>query len=117
MIEQLKTDNPELADQMAEKNRELKTLRTQIQRLRTEAENNPNRAAKLGAYSNAEEREIELIEKQNLVLLELSSVFPNYEIKRLSGQKTCLPLVLLVLKPSHKRKNPSNKTNTANSPA
>lgn len=91
MIEQLKTDNPELADQMAEKNRELKTLRTQIQRLRTEAENNPNRAAKLGAYSNAEEREIELIEKQNLVLLELSSVFPNYEIKQLSSKDLPAP--------------------------
>ncbi|MBL7932619.1 MAG: hypothetical protein JNL60_11995, partial [Bacteroidia bacterium] len=85
LLESAKQDNPELAQRIEERRSELPTLKTQIKNLRDEA-NALNNTAKLGAISNAEEKELELIQKQNLLLDELKKQYPDYVVKPYSGR-------------------------------
>lgn len=84
LLEKSRTDNPELAQSIEEKRGEFPILKTQIKNLRDEA-NALNNTAKLGAISNAEEKELELIQKQNALLEELKKQYPDYVVKPYSG--------------------------------
>ena len=46
--------------------------------LREEANTLPNKAAQLGAISNAEEKETEVIQQQNQLIADLKKQYPNY---------------------------------------
>lgn len=66
----------------------------QAQKIRTEAENNPSDAAKLGGLSNAEEKENEALTKQQKALEILSKVNPNYNVKPIVAEtNTVNPVV------------------------
>ena len=54
---------------------------TQAQNLRTEANNLPNDAAKIGGYSNAEEKENQALAKQKELLDVYQKYFSNYVLK------------------------------------
>lgn len=60
---------------------EANTLMTQANNLRTEANAYPNDAAKLGGYSNAEEKEQQAIAKQQEALATYKKYFPDYKPK------------------------------------
>jgi hypothetical protein len=86
LLEKLKTDNPELASQLTDKKDAYTPLKVQVTNLREEANALNNKAAKLGAISNAEEKEIELITKQKALLAELQKQYPDYVVKAVSGK-------------------------------
>jgi hypothetical protein len=81
LIDKLKTDNPALSTEMEAKREEYSPLKTQVRNLRDEANALNNKAAKLGALSNAEEKEVELIQKQGQLLNELKKQYPDYVVK------------------------------------
>lgn len=92
LIAKLKTDNPEMAADVESRREELAPLKIQISNLRAEANALNNKAAKIGAMSNAEEKEIELIQKQNVLLTELKKKYPDYQetpyVAKSSGDET-----------------------------
>lgn len=85
LISRLRQDDPAVASNMVERRAEFQTLTTQIKNLRDETNGISNKAAKLGAISNAEEKESELIKKQNQMLDELKNRYPDYEVKPYTG--------------------------------
>ncbi len=85
LIAKLKTDNPDMASEMESRREEYTPLKTQIGNLRAEANALNNKAAKLGAISNAEEKEIELIQKQTSLLNELKRKYPDYVVKQMEA--------------------------------
>ncbi len=76
-----KTDNPALATTLEQKNIEIATLKTQSEQLRNEANLLTNNNAKIGAIMNAEEKENEMLQKQNEVIAELKKQYPDYVVK------------------------------------
>ncbi len=56
----------------------------QSQKIREEADSYPNNAAKLGGYSNAEEKEFQALFKQQALLDSYKKEFPNYVPKKAS---------------------------------
>jgi hypothetical protein len=54
----------------------------QSQKIREEADSYPNNAAKLGGYSNAEEKEFQALFKQQALLDSYKKEFPNYVPKK-----------------------------------
>lgn len=85
LIEKLKYDNPDLAEEIEEKRNEYAPLKSQINNLRTEANALSNKAAKIGAISNAEEKELELIQKQKELLVQLQNIYPDYVVTTTSA--------------------------------
>lgn len=85
LMERLNTDNPDLSAGLQEKRNAYAPLKTQISNLRAEANALNNKAAKLGAISNAEEKETELIQKQTELLNELKKQYPDYIVKPVGG--------------------------------
>lgn len=81
LLEKLKTDNPVLASELQSKNNESKILYDQSKQLREEANSLNNTSAKLGALSNAEEKEAETTQKQTVILNELKKQYPNYTVR------------------------------------
>lgn len=81
LMERLKSDNPSLAEELQVRRDEFGPLKTQISNLRAEANALNNKAAKVGAISNAEEKELELIQKQSEVLAKLKKQYPDYVVK------------------------------------
>ncbi len=86
LLGKAKNDNPDLASESDTKNNELITLYEQTKKLRQEAEALDNPAAKLGAISNVEEKEAELIQKQNQLINELKKQYPDYVVKPLNSE-------------------------------
>ncbi|MCC6372693.1 MAG: PD40 domain-containing protein [Bacteroidia bacterium] len=84
LLAKMRNDNPELSVDLAAKKEEQNNLKSQIQKLREEAESQNNKAAKLGAINNAEERELELLAKQEQLIAELKKQYPDYVIKPLN---------------------------------
>lgn len=80
LIEKLKTDNPAMAVVMENNRTELVPLYSQGKNLREEANSLSNNSAKLGAISNAEEKEAELLKKQKELLGKLKRQYPDYVI-------------------------------------
>ncbi len=87
-ITELKTlmsnDNQVLDSDLDELSIDIDNLNGQIRKLKEEAANLPNRSAQLGALSNVDEKERELLQKQNDLLSGLRRNYPNYEPKTLS---------------------------------
>lgn len=81
LISKLKTDKPELASEMEAKRDEYAPLKNQVKILRDEANALNNKAAKVGAISNAEEKEFELLQKQTALLNDLKKEYPDYVVK------------------------------------
>ncbi len=88
MLKSLKTDNPDLANVLEQKNNDIATLAKQVVALREEANAIPNGKAKLGALSNVEEKELELIQKQSNLINELKKTYPNYVMPANVGVST-----------------------------
>ena len=86
LLDKLKIDNPDLASQLSEKRSEYAPVKKQIRNLRDEANALSSKPAKLGAISNAEEKELELIQKQTELLTELKKQYPDYVVKPMSNQ-------------------------------
>lgn len=85
--EKLKTDNPDLSAQLEEKINEINTLKVKSQQLRDEANSQTNNNAKIGSLMNAEEKEAELLQKQNEVLSEMKKQYPDYAVKTSSSNE------------------------------
>lgn len=88
LLGKLAADNPALRQDLMDKNIELENLALKAGRLREEANSLPNRAARLGALSNAEEKEAELIQKQTDLLNEMKKVYPEYVVKPVSEESS-----------------------------
>jgi hypothetical protein len=78
MLGKLDTDNPTLGAQLRDKKIEVANLKDQAKKLREEADQLTSDAAKVGAYSNAEEKEAELLQKQDQLINELKKQYPDY---------------------------------------
>ncbi len=87
LLDKLAKDNPDLRRELLDKNTELQNLSVKANQLRDEANSLPNRAARLGALSNAEEKEAELIQKQNELLSELKKAYPDFVVKPLTPEE------------------------------
>jgi hypothetical protein len=85
LLLKLKTDDPDLASQLSEKNGEVNTLKNQSKQLREEANSQANTNAKIGSMMNAEEKESEMLQKQNDILNELKKRYPDYVVKENNG--------------------------------
>ena len=85
LLTKLKTDNPTLLSELEQKNNEINTLKTQSQKLREEANAQSNPNAKIGALSNAEEKEAEYLIKQNQLIAELKKQYPDYVVTPLNN--------------------------------
>lgn len=85
LLSKLKNDDPELASQLSEKSTEVTTLKTQSKQLREEANAQSNTNAKIGSMMNAEEKESEMLQKQNDILNELKKRYPDYVVKETAG--------------------------------
>lgn len=85
LLTRLRSDNPDQASDMESRREEYTPLKAQIGNLRTEANALNNKAAKLGAISNAEEKELELIRKQTSLLNELKKKYPDYVVKQIEA--------------------------------
>lgn len=81
LIGKLKTDNPAKAEELESKNNESEIIYNQTKQLRDEANGLTNVSAKLGALSNAEEKEAENNQKQMALLDELKKLYPDYVMK------------------------------------
>jgi hypothetical protein len=89
LLTRLKNDNPALSTELEPKSADLLTLNEQTKKLREEA-NTLSPAAKLGAISNVEEKEAELIQKQNQLINELKKQYPDYVVKPLNAEQETL---------------------------
>ena len=79
----LSEDNLTLSPEQDQLSVEVQNITKQIQKLKEEASNLPNRSAKLGALSNVEEKEVELIQKQTSLLEGLKKQYPDYVVQPL----------------------------------
>jgi hypothetical protein len=68
-------------DQM---NIDIQNLNSQVRKLKEEAASLPNRSAQLGALSNVEEKERELIRKQTDLIESLRKKYPDFQVQPLS---------------------------------
>jgi len=81
LIQMYKNDDPIKADELENKRNTLAPLKQQIANLRNDVNIQTNPSAKLGAIGNAEEKESELIKKQNEILTTLRKKYPDYIVK------------------------------------
>jgi len=88
LMDKVKTDNPDLAAQLEQKNIDIATLNSQAQQLRTEANSQTNKNAQVGSLANAEEKESEMLKKQNEVIAELKKQYPDFVLKEPSVSNT-----------------------------
>jgi hypothetical protein len=88
LLTKLKTDNPGLASEIESRRDDYSLLKTQSKNLREEANALSNKAAKIGALSNVEEKEAELMLKQSAVLSELQQKYPDYVVKQVAPQSS-----------------------------
>lgn len=89
LLTRLKNDNPTLNSDLEPKSAELIALKEQTKKLREEADA-LSPAARLGAISNVEEKEAELIQKQNQLINELKKQYPDYVVKPLNTDNETL---------------------------
>jgi hypothetical protein len=118
LLTKLKTDNPTLLSELEQKNNEINTLKTQSQKLREEANAQSNPNAKIGALSNAEEKEAEYLIKQNQLIAELKKQYPDYVVTPLNNNNasgnTNVPNSLIVKQKQIQEKQSSELTNLTN---
>ncbi|HOZ86709.1 MAG TPA: hypothetical protein PL029_03075, partial [Bacteroidia bacterium] len=114
MLSSLKNDNAEMFADINNRNKDLITANEKSKKLRDEANALPNAAAKLGAYSNAEEKEAELIQSQAQLIAELKKQYPNYEVKPFVAGVNDTPESLNEKKNQIREKQYSELTNLTN---
>jgi len=118
MLAKLKSDNPTLNTELEQKNNEINVLKEQAKKLKEEANAQTNPAAKIGALSNAEEKEAELLIKQNQLITELKKQYPDYIIKPATLENTNsnanLPAALVQKQKQVQDKQASELTNLTN---
>ncbi len=114
MLSSMKNDNPELYADLNARNKDLLTNLDKAKQLRAEANNLPNAAAKLGAYSNVEEKEAELAQSQVQLITELKKQYPNYEVKPYVAGLNDTPETLNEKKNQLREKQYSELTNLTN---
>ncbi len=117
MLSKLKTDNPTLNTELQQKNNEIAVLKEQAKKLKEEANAQTNPAAKIGALSNAEEKEAELLIKQNQLITELKKQYPNYVVKTVTPENnnsTTLPANLAQKQKQVQDKQSAELTNLTN---
>ncbi|MGZ3900010.1 MAG: hypothetical protein ACXVDC_06760, partial [Bacteroidia bacterium] len=114
LLEKLKAEDPDLASQLSEKTSEVTGLKTKSQQLRDEANAQPNANAKIGAMMNAEEKEMELIQKQNEILTELKKRYPDYVVKENTETAGAIPADLKLKQAQLAEKQNGQLTNLTN---
>lgn len=114
LLAKLKNDNPALSEDLETKSNELRTLNEQTHQLREEANALANPAAKLGAISNAEEKEAELIQKQDQLINELKKQYPDYVVKPLNSENNETPEELAQKRNLAKEKQNAQLTDLTN---
>lgn len=117
MLGKLKTDNATLHNELEQKSNELKGLKTQAKELRNEANALANNAARLGAISNAEEKELELLQKQNQLITELKKQYPAYVVQpaaEITASNNEVPAALVQKRKAAVEKQFSELTNLTN---
>ena len=80
LLKKLRDDDPDLASDYEDRLNEYSPLKNQIRNLRDEANSLSNKGAKLGAISNVEDKELELLTKQSALLSDLKRKYPNYVV-------------------------------------
>ncbi len=96
MLAALKNTKPDVYNRLKEEQDEIESGKKQTVALREEANAIKNNSAKLGAISNAEEEEADLLSRQNKLINELKNHVPNYVVKEptfnnISGQAALSP--------------------------
>ena len=86
LMEKLNQDEPTKIAELEDRITEYGAIKKQIRNLRDEANALTSMPAKLGAISNAEEKEHELIQKQSEVLNQLMEKYPDYVVKQVSSE-------------------------------
>ena len=81
LLERLRKDNGAEATAYTERLQALQSEKTKAAQLRTEAGAMKSMAARNGAYSNAEEKESEILVKQSELLKDLLLKYPDYTMK------------------------------------
>lgn len=81
--QQLSDDNESLDAELDQVNIDIQNLNNQVRKLKEEAASLPNRSAQLGALSNVEEKERELLTKQKELIKGLQKKYPDYTLKPL----------------------------------
>ncbi|MBA3682492.1 MAG: PD40 domain-containing protein [Bacteroidetes bacterium] len=118
LLTKLKTDNPTLTTDLEQKNNEISILKEQAKKLKEEANAQTNPAAKIGALSNAEEKEAELLIKQNQLITELKKQYPDYVVKTVTPENnnstTTLPADLAQKQKQVQDKQTTELTNLTN---
>jgi len=114
MLVSLKNDNAELYAEFNFISKELFLLEDKTKKLREEANNQTSSAAKLGAISNAEEKEAELLIKQKELIVVLKKQYPNYEVKPYNPATSESPEILSQQKTQLREKQYSEFTNLTN---
>ncbi len=118
LLTKLKADNPTLNTELEQKNNEIAVLKDQAKKLKEEANAQSNPAAKIGALSNAEEKEAELLIKQNQLITELKKQYPDYVVKTANPENnnstTTLPANLAQKQKEVQNKQATELTNLTN---
>jgi hypothetical protein len=81
LLERLRKDNGAEATALTERLQVIQSEKTKASQLRSEAGAMKSLAARNGAYSNAEEKESEILVKQSELLKDLLLKYPDYTIK------------------------------------
>lgn len=80
LLQRLNNDNPDLASEYQDRRDDYSPLKNQIRNLREEANSLNNKGARLGALSNVEDKELELLSKQEALLSDLKKQYPDYKV-------------------------------------
>jgi hypothetical protein len=78
--EKMKTENPGLYSTVEEQARQANFLGIQASNMRSEAGEQPNKAARLGALGNAEEKEAELLKLQEEIISTIRVQYPEASV-------------------------------------
>ncbi len=114
LLGKAKNDNPTLASQLEPKYNDIAILKNQAKQMREEANTQTNSNAKIGALMNAEEKENDILQKQNEVLAELKKQYPDYVVKEPSANSGTVPEELKQKQAQLREKQFSELTNLTN---
>lgn len=78
LLTKLKNDKPEMIPAMVEKNATISSLKADVEKLKTEAKVNPNDLDRLTALNKIEEKEAEILLKQDQLISELKQQYPDH---------------------------------------
>jgi hypothetical protein len=117
MLGQLKLDDKDAVDELDPLITDVNGLKFQAEKLREEANQIDNPGAKLGAISNAEEKEAELLNKQKELIAALNEEYPNYKVNAPwagTPADSAIPAGLVEKKSENLRRQHEQLTNLTN---